>query len=64
MSSSLNTLNVSHAPNPRKGPFHVMFVRNQHIDEHNELNTYKLESQDAPKITSASADSRFNSLGP
>ena len=61
---SLNTLNVSHAPDPPKGALHVTFVRSQHIDELNELNTCKLESQDAPKMTSASADSRINSLGP
>ena len=56
----LNTLNVSLAPNPREGALHVMFVRNQHIDELNELNTCELESQDATKITSASADTRIN----
>ena len=35
-------------------------MRNQHINEQNELNTCKLESQDATKITSGSADSHFN----
>ena len=38
----------------------MMFVRNQHINEQDELNTCKLESQDATKITSALADSRIN----
>ena len=37
-----------------------MFVRNQHINEQNELNMCEFESQDATKITSASADSRIN----
>ena len=31
-----NALRISLAQTPREGPFHVMFVRNQHIDEHNE----------------------------
>ena len=26
-------------PTPQEGPFHVMFVRNQHIEEQKELNT-------------------------
>ena len=38
----------------------MIFVRSQHIDELNELNTCELESQDATKITSASADTRIN----
>ena len=38
--------------------FHVMFVRNQHIDERKELNTCERESQDTTKISSALADSR------
>ena len=34
----LNALRLSLAPTPQEGPFHVMFVRNQHSDELNELN--------------------------
>ena len=58
--SFLSALRVSLAPTPREGPFHVMFVRNQHIDELNELNTCEFQNQDATKITSALADSRNN----
>ena len=47
--SFLNALRVSLAPTPRERPFHVMFVRNQHIDEHNELNTCEFQNQDATK---------------
>ena len=54
----LNTLNVSLAHRA----LHVTLVRNQHIDELNELNTCELESQDATKITSASADTHINLL--
>ena len=55
----LNTLKIPLSPSPREGPFHAMFVRNQHIDERIEL-TCIFENQDAAKITSASADSRIN----
>ena len=48
------------APNLREEPFHVMFVRNQHRGEQNELIMCEFESQDATKIMSASADSRIN----
>ena len=54
----LNALRNSLAPTPREGPFHVMCVRNQHIDEQKEL-TRMIENQDATKITSALADSRI-----
>ena len=56
----LDTLEVSFAPDLREGLFHVMLVRNQHCDERNELNTCELDSQDATKTTSASADSHVN----
>ena len=55
----LNDLSISLEPTPQEGQFHVLFVRNQHIDEQTELNTCKLNSQDARKITSALADSRI-----
>ena len=45
------TLKVSLAPTPQEGPHHVMFVRNQHRDELDELNTCELEGQDATKLT-------------
>ena len=32
----LNALRIFVAPTRQEGPFHVMFVRNQHIDEQNE----------------------------
>ena len=54
----LNTLKISLASDLQEGPFHVMFARNQHCDERNELNMCEFESQDATKITSASTDSR------
>ena len=56
----LNALRFPLTPTQREGPFHVMFVRNQHTDEQQELNMCEFESQDATKITSASADSRIN----
>ena len=54
----LNALRNSLASTPREGPFHVMCVRNQHIDEQKEL-TRMIENQDATKKTSAIADSRI-----
>ena len=56
----LNALRFPVTPTQREGPFHVMFVRNQHTDEQQELNMCEFESQDATKITSVSADSRIN----
>ena len=29
----LNALRISLAPTPQEGPVHLIFVRNQHIDE-------------------------------
>ena len=55
----LNTLKIPLSPGPREGPFHVMFVRNQHIDERMDF-TRMFENQDAAKITSASGDARIN----
>ena len=51
----VNALRISHTPTPR-GAFHVMFVRTQHMNEQKTLNMCEFESQDATKITSASAD--------
>ena len=56
----LNALRIPLAPTPQEGPFHVMFVRNRHVDEQDALNLCEFENQDATKITSASADSRIN----
>ena len=56
----LNALRISLTPTPREGPFHLMLVRKQHINEQKELNMCKFESEDATEITSASADSRIN----
>ena len=57
----LHALKISHAPTPREGPFHVMFViKINNIGEPKELNMCEFESQDATKITSALADSRIN----
>ena len=47
-------------PIPREGLFHLMLVRNQHINEQKELTMCEFESQDATEITSASAESRIN----
>ena len=46
----LNALKISLAPTLQEGPFQVMFLRNQHVDEQKELNTCELESQDAARI--------------
>ena len=35
----LNVLRIILAPTPEEGPFHVMFVRNQHNEEKKGLNT-------------------------
>ena len=55
----LNALRISLAPTLREGTFHVMFVRNQNIDEQKELSRM-FENQDATVITSALANSRIN----
>ena len=45
----LNALRISLAPTPQEGPVHLIFLRNQHIDEQNELNMCEFENQDATK---------------
>ena len=41
----LNAWRLSLAPTPQEGPFHVMSVRSQQIDEQNELNMLEFEDQ-------------------
>ena len=49
----LNALKISLALTSQAGPFQVMCLGTQHVDEQKELNTCSLKSQNATTITSA-----------